>query len=225
MQEIRIDEPKPRRYRPKPSVIALMLLLGGPACSQAPQPEGSEATQQPSRPGLYQCDGCEVTTEHAPDELDWRVDLPPAGEPGERLVLSGHVFLPDGGTPAPGVVLYLHHTDAEGRYRSRTSTSRGGRGDGIIEGWLVTDAAGQYEITTIRPAPYPEGGMPAHVHVYVKEPERRPYYIDDFVFEGDPYLTPAYRAGQELRGGSGVVRLTRGPDGSWQGRRDIVLER
>ena len=60
--------------------------------------------------------------------------------------------------------------------------------------------------------------------VYVKEPERRPYYLDDFVFEGDPYLTPAYRANQELRGGSGIIGLTRNPDGSWQGSRDIVLE-
>ena len=67
--------------------------------------------------------------------------------------------------------------------------------------------------------------MPAHVHVYVKEPERRPYYVDDFVFEGDPYVTPVYRAEQELRGGSGITRLTRDGTGGWRGQRDIVLER
>ena len=133
--------------------------------------------------------------------------------------------MPDGETPVPGVVLYLHQTNAEGLYRSRVSTDRGGRGDGIIEGWLVTDAAGRYEITTIRPAPYPRGGIPAHVHVYLKELERRPYYVDDFVFEGDPHLVPAYRASQELRGGSGIIRLARDSDGGWRGRRDIVLER
>ncbi len=94
----------------------------------------------------------------------------------------------------------------------------------MIEGWLASDSAGRYEISTIKPAPYPDGGMPAHIHVYVKEPERHPYYIDDFVFEGDPHVTPDYRAKQELRGGSGITQLTHSADGSWQGHRDIVLE-
>ena len=204
--------------------ITLVLLLSGSAYGQTPQQEASEAARQPSRPNLYHCDGCEAATERSPDELSWQVDLPPEGEPGERLVLSGQVFMPDGKTPAPGVVLYFHHTNADGLYRSVLSTSGGGRKDGMIEGWLATDAAGRYEISTIKPAPYPDGGMPAHVHVYVKELERRPYYLDDFVFEGDPYLTPVYRANQELRGGSGIIGLTRNPDGSWQGSRDIVLE-
>lgn len=201
-----------------------MFILSGSACSQTPQPEASKAARQPTRPGLYQCEGCEAATERSPDELDWQADLPPTGEPGERLVLAGRVLMPDGETPAPGVVLYLHQTNAEGLYRSILTTSGGGRGDGIIEGWLVTDAAGRYEITTIKPAPYPRGGMPAHVHVYVKEPERRPYYLDDFVFESDQYLTPAYRADQELRGGSGIIQLTRDSDGVWRGHRDVVLE-
>lgn len=206
------------------SVAALMLLLSGSACSQTPQQRAGEAARRPPRPNLYQCEGCEAATDRSPDELDWQVRLPPEGEPGERLVLSGHVLMPDGETPAPGVVLYLHQTNAEGLYRSTLSTAEGGRRDGIIEGWLVTDEAGRYEIITIKPAPYPRGGIPAHVHVYVKEPERRPYYLDDFVFEGDPHLTPAYRAGQERRGGSGIIRLTRNSDGVWRGYRDIVLE-
>lgn len=207
------------------STAALVLMLSGSACSQTPQQETGEPAQQLSRPDLYLCDGCEVATERSPDELDWHVELPPEGEPGERLVLSGRVFEPGSTTPAPGVVLYIHHTNAEGLYRSTLSTASGGHDDGMIEGWLVTDVAGRYEITTIKPAPYPNGGMPAHVHVYVKEPERRPYYVDDFVFEGDPHVTPVYRAEQELRGGSGIIRLTRDGTGGWRGQRDIVLER
>ncbi len=206
------------------STLALAtLLLGGSACVQAPQQDAS-ATRQPSRPDLYACDGCEAAEERPAESLGWRVTLPPAGEPGERLVLSGRVLMPDGRTPAPGVVLYVHHTNAAGLYRSVRSTAGGGRGDGIIEGWLATDPAGRYEIETVRPAPYPNASLPAHVHLYVKEPGRRPYYIDDVVFEGDPNVTPAYRAAQEFRGGSGIVRLTRDAQEVWHGSRDIVLE-
>ena len=150
--------------------------------------------------------------------------MPPASEPGEALVLTGRVLLPDGETPAPGVVLYVHHTDAQGLYKSIQSTAGGGAQDGMIEGWLMTDAEGRYSVRTIRPAPYPDGGMPAHIHVYVKEPGRRSYYVDDVVFEGDPNLTPAYRAEQELQGGSGIVQPVQDSEGVWRAERDIVLE-
>src|SRR5262249_25559084 len=39
-------------------------------------------------------------------------------EPGERLVVTGTVFAPDGVTPAPGVFLYVYNTDATGHYNS-----------------------------------------------------------------------------------------------------------
>ena len=205
------------------TIVTLTLLLSGSACSQTPQQEVSDTVRQPLRSDLYLCDGCEAAEERSADDLGWQVDLPPEGEPGERLVLSGRVLMPDGETPAPGVVLYIHHTNAAGLYRSTQSTSGGGRNDGMIEGWLATDSAGHYEIRTIKPAPYPDGGMPAHSHVYVKEPERRPYYIDDFVFEGDPHVTEEYREEQELRGGSGITRLRGDARGVWHGERDIVL--
>ncbi|MGI9174342.1 MAG: hypothetical protein ACR2GR_03355, partial [Rhodothermales bacterium] len=131
--------------------VTLAFLLSGLAYAQTSRQETSEAVQQPSRPNLYHCDGCETATERSPDELGWQVDLPPEDEPGEPLVLSGQVFMPDGETPAPGVVLYLHHTNADGLYRSILSTARGERNDGMIEGWLATDAAGRYEISTIKP--------------------------------------------------------------------------
>lgn len=205
-------------------LVTLTFLLAGSACSQTSPSDASEAARPPTRPDLYRCDGCEAAAERSADELLWQVDLPPEGEPGERLILSGRVLLPDGETPAPGVVLYFHQTNASGLYRSVRSTSRGGRADGMIEGWLATDSTGRYEVRTIKPAPYPGGGMPAHIHIYVKEPGRRPYYIDDVVLASDPLVTKGYREAQELRGGSGIVRLRRDADGAWHGARDIVLE-
>jgi protocatechuate 3,4-dioxygenase beta subunit len=66
--------------------------------------------------------------------------------------------------------------------------------------------------------------MPAHVHLFVGEPGRRPYYIDDVVFDGAFGVTAAYRKACELRGGNGIVRLERSGDGTLLARRDIRLE-
>ena len=67
--------------------------------------------------------------------------------------------------------------------------------------------------------------IPAHVHLFLREPGRRPYYIDDVVFDGEFGVDAAYRARQEGRGGSGIVRLDRTPDGTLTAVRDIRLER
>ena len=204
-------------------LLVLVLVLGGQAC--ASQTAASADSERPaSRPGLYACDGCEVTEEVLPDTLDWQARLIPAGEPGQRLHLSGTVWMPDGKTPARDVVLYFHQTNAEGLYRSIESVARGGLHDGMIQGWIKTDARGHYAIETIRPAPYPDLGQPAHIHIYVKEPGRQPYYIDDVVFDDDPLLTPEVRRALEGRGGSGILRPTLDEDGGLKGHRDITLE-
>lgn len=186
--------------------VALVAVLCASACAQP-----SDAP----RPAPYPCDGCEVVREARADTLDWRVALVGADEPGERLVLTGRVLQPDGRTPAPGVVLYLHQTDASGLYRRE--------GDAFaLQGWLVSDAEGRYRVETIRPGPYPSGDQPAHVHVYPGEPGREPYYLNDFVFEDDPLVTPAYLAAILDSPDDGVVRLVRTDDG-WVGERDLIL--
>ena len=78
-------------------------------------------------------------------------------------------------------------------------------------------------MATIRPGAYPGRGDPAHIHATITEPGQPEGYIDEFVFEGDPRVTAAYRARLRGRGGSGVVRLTRGRDHVWRGERNIVL--
>ena len=66
--------------------------------------------------------------------------------------------------------------------------------------------------------------IPAHIHLTIKEPNRREYWIDEIVFEGDSRLTAALRNRLEDRGGSGIVRLTRDDAGTWHGTRDVRLE-
>lgn len=190
-----------------------------PACGSRAASVAGQA-----RADLYDCEGCEAALERPVASLPSRLGLAASDEPGERMLLAGRVLLPDGRTPAPGVVVYAHHTDAAGLYAGGRQGAQWSARHGRLRGWVTSDADGRYAFDTIKPAPYPDRSMPAHVHLYVAEPGRRPYYIDDVVFDGEFGVTPEYRARQELRAGSGIVRLAR-PDGRWLATRDIVLER
>lgn len=176
------------------------------------------------RPDLYNCEGCEAAEERAPNGLGWDIDIA-RGHPGEPLILAGTIVQADGKTPAPGIVIYMHQTNARGLYANGSQASESSRRHGILRGWAATGTDGRYRFATIKPAPYPDMTMPAHIHLYIKEPDRRPYYVDDAVFDGEYKVDAAYRKAQELRGGSGIVKLSRGPSGIPLARRDIVLER
>lgn len=182
-----------------------------------------EAPGRRARPDLYRCEGCEPTFQHAASTLSSDVDIA-RGESGEPLVLEGVVRQSDGRTPAPGVIVYLHQTNAQGLYANGSDKDEWSRRHGRLRGWAVTDSLGRYRFRTIKPAPYPDLTMPAHIHLMIGEPGRRPYYVDDVVFDGEYKVDAAYRANQELRGGSGVVRLSSDPEGRWLAVRDIVLE-
>jgi protocatechuate 3,4-dioxygenase, beta subunit len=194
---------------------ALLTLLSSAALLAAP----IRLPAARARADLYRCDGCAALREHDPVALGphCRIGVP-AG--GEALRIEGLVYQADGRTPAADVVLYAYHTDGDGLYTG----DPGGHPHGRLRGWLRTGADGRYRIDTGKPAPYPGGGMPAHVHLLVGEPGRPTYYIDDVVFAGETGVDARYLARQERRGGSGVVSLARGDDGVWLARRDIVLE-
>lgn len=194
--------------RPRTAAVALValiaLLMAVPATTAA---QGSTA--------LPACEWC--GTAEAPDNLDASVTIAGEDEPGERLLIRGVVYEPDGETPADGVILYLYHTNADGIYEKRGDETGNGRRHGHLRGWLATDAAGRYEIRTIRPGSYPGRDAAQHIHVTVQEPDRTPeYWIPSFKFADDPHLDADPDA-------SNVLHLERGPDGVWSGERDIVL--
>lgn len=178
-----------------------------------------------SRPDLFRCEGCEAIREHSFDNLSWSTRIPPAGEPGDPLVLTGVVYQKDGRTPAPGVVVYAYHTNTGGVYPTRGDEQGWARRHGYLRGWVKTNERGEYRFDTIRPGGYPGRTDPAHIHMIVKEPDRQEYWIDEVVFEDDPRVTERYRSAQQNRGGNGIIRLSRDQSGGWSGRRDIILER
>ena len=145
------------------------------------------------------------------DGPKWRTTIAPQSEPGERLIVSGRVLHADG-KPAPGTILRMYQTDAKGIY---------GEGQGHprqiarLRGALTAGPNGEYEILTIKPANYPGGGVPAHIHVL--EPGSDTRELPEFVFAGDRYLK-----GNE---NAYVLKLDRDSQGAWRARQDITLPR
>ena len=106
-----------------------------------------------------------------------------ADEPGAPLRVSGQVFLPDGETPAPGIVLYVYQTDLTGRY------NRLPRWWPRLRGWMKTDAEGRYEYRTVRPASYPDSSIPQHVHTQLWGEGVPPQWGKDLNFADDPFVS------------------------------------
>ena len=200
---------------------SVLVMLGGLATAG----KCAFVEAQTVRSDLYNCEGCEAVFEQSPAELASVSMIAPSDEPGERMALTGYVLTSDGARPVEGVIIYLHQTNAAGIYANGSQVSEWSRRHGRLRGWAKTGADGRYTFLTIKPGPYPDRTLPAHIHLFIGEPGRRPYYIDDVVFDGEFGVTPAYRSAQELRGGSGIVRLQRSEDGTLLAVRNIVLER
>lgn len=142
-------------------------------------------------------------------------------EPGERLIVTGRVFGPDGVTALAGASVYVYHTDVKGYYSPGTNDNRNPR----LRGYLRTDAQGRYEFSTIKPGPYPNSRVPAHIH-YVVTAAGYSERVFEIVFEGDPLLDDNVR-GETAREWSGfsLRRLEKDKQGVWRCTQDIKLHR
>lgn len=160
------------------------------------------------------CEDCDIMYVDMPKQIQ-TVDTSAAWfEKGQKLIITGTVFEIDGKTPAKNIIVYYWQTDADGYYSPNPTLNKQAIRHGHVRGWIKTDATGKYTIHTIRPAPYPNRNIPAHIHLLVKEPDIESlYYIDDLVFDDDPLLIPFRKKYPfENRGGSGTLRLVRTGD-------------
>jgi protocatechuate 3,4-dioxygenase beta subunit len=155
-----------------------------------------------------------------PDNLTHRATLVQVREPGEHMIIKGVVYRPDGKTRYGGLVLYLYQTDATGVYNTVDGSWQRPR----LHGWLKTDSAGNYTIRTIKPGSYPRGRNPAHIHVTIRYPNGRTRWLDDFLFEGDPFLSETDLRRSENKGiFSQIMKVIRQDDGLLFARRDLVI--
>ncbi len=155
------------------------------------------------------CDGCELMYIGMPKNISSIDTSSGWNEEGQKLIITGTTFQLDGKTPVPNVVIYYWQTDNNGYYSPKAEMDEKAKKHGHIRGWVKTDANGKYTIKTIRPAPYPNDILPAHIHLSIKEPDiENEYYTDEINFDDDKLLIPhlkKYR--QENRGGSGITRI------------------
>lgn len=155
----------------------------------------------------------------APKNLSKVLTIPPPAHAGQRMEIQGRVLKSDGRTPASGVIVYFHHTDGRGIY-PRPSSSRPNEWiywHGSIRGWLKSGADGSYVLKSTRPAAYPNGRTPAHIHAYGLLPgSKQGFTFQGILFAGDPLLTEKDR---------GIVRLVRDRNGVLKGSFDLVIPR
>ena len=168
------------------------------------------------------CEGCEAIHEYGDKVLSNTDTLPLFLDHEPKLHLSGTVYHADGKTPAEDVILYIYHTNRQGIYQRNGDEKGWARRHGFIRGWIKTGADGKYSFYTFRPAAYPNGREPEHIHVTVKEPGKKEYYIDDFQFDDDPLLTSVNRGRKKNRGGSGIVQPS-SKNGILTIQRDLIL--
>ena len=175
--------------------------------------------------GLLGCNQARSLSRPAPGEqpgnVPWKTTIVSAGEPGEPLIVSGTIYTPDGRTPLEGISLFVYQTDATGRY----STTGGDNRNTRIHGLMRTNGDGRYEFRTIKPASYPASRIPAHIHAFVSGPGYPEYWIDEYHFADDPFVTDEMRGKAGTGNMSSILTLTRGADGVLRGVRDITVER
>jgi catechol 1,2-dioxygenase len=110
-------------------------------------------------------------------------DLAPPDLPGQRMVISGTVYASDCRTSLANAVVEVWHTDTTGEY-DRTEPY-------TLRGLILTDAAGKYHFSSIKPGAYSGGDnmrRPAHIHYQVSYDQGRPFATQLF-FAGDPHLS------------------------------------
>lgn len=113
--------------------------------------------------------------------------IAPAKEPGQPLIVHGRVFRSDGVTPAAGVVVFAYQTDRTGEY------NRAGAQGWRLYGWAKSDNDGRFEFRTIRPGSYPNGRIPAHIHITIDAPGLPRRWTDELQFLDDPLLPEAQK--------------------------------
>ena len=205
-------------------MLLLPLFLWNGGCAQSANSKNKKMTMAGGQMIGGGCDGCEAIYEcPVPfEQLSWIDTLPDFAAPGPKMVISGIIYFSDGRTPAPNVVLYVYHTDQTGHYTPAKGQEGAGKRHGAIRGWMRTNAKGEYKFYTLKPAAYPNAKIPAHIHPILIEPGKNDYYIDEYLFEGDPFLTKEEKSRQEGRGGSGIIVLESKNDLLW-GKRNIML--
>lgn len=209
-------------------MLLLLWITGAGACSNRETQTNRSTPGQPSHVQQQTrltggpCEGCEAIFEYGNRSLKSVDTLPDFNDEGPRIKVTGTVYQPGGKIPASGVILYVYHTNQQGIYPTKGNETGWAKRHGYIRGWMKTDAGGHYTFYTLKPAHYPDRTDPAHIHPTLLEPGGKYYWLDSYLFEGDPLLPAGGPASTGRGGGQEVLSLHR--EGNLLvGKRDIEL--
>lgn len=138
----------------------------------------------------------------APHTNDVRVP----GRKGDRLRLHGKVVNVEG-TPIPNTIINFWQSDEVGNYDMLGH---------YLHGYVITDAKGEYEFTTIVPACY-EPRDAQHIHVKVQGVSQ-PLTTQLYFSNDEPRVKDRYYM-RELE-----VQMTPSPEGGFDGEFDFVIK-
>ncbi len=142
-----------------------------------------------------------------------RVTLVAPDEPGDPLVLQGSLS-GGNGEPVTGALVFLFHTDHEGRYAPEEDGPGRGAGNPRLFGFVRSDAEGRFTVRTIRPAPYTGLRNLRHVHFTV-EAEGFRGMNSQFYLDEDP--EPTERQVRDAKARSfPILHAARGEDGVYR---------
>ena len=129
-----------------------------------------------------------------PNERDNDLTRQRPQEPlGQRIIVSGRV-LDEDERPIPGALVELWQANSAGRYAHARDDHPAPLDPHFTgAGRTVTDAAGRYEFTTIRPGAYPwrnhdNAWRPAHIHFSIFGRNFRNRLVTQMYFPGDPMM-------------------------------------
>jgi protocatechuate 3,4-dioxygenase beta subunit len=134
------------------------------------------------------------------------LQLAPAGEPGQALMVTGILVRADDQTPLAGQRFLVYQSDASGDYRaSDPADERTAR----LRAHVTTDAAGRFALQTILPGAYgdPPGDPHLHIEVLGARPSMHSIYFEGFVQKSTIDWAKTTEQGH-------IVPVTRGPDGA-----------
>ncbi len=111
-------------------------------------------------------------------------------EQGAQTTVKGKLLSADK-TPLANTLVYVYQTDHRGWYaddKPHVEQNEGDRGHARLFGYLRTNAQGEFELKTIRPASYPNSTLPQHIHFEAFSNNGRSLIITELLFDDDPML-------------------------------------
>ena len=93
-------------------------------------------------------------------------NLNTTGLPGDPITIAGHVYAGiDSSRPVAGAKIEIWQADSDGAYHpaSNGDMSQYSAADIALRGYVLTDATGRYQFTTVYPGYYP--GRTRHLHI------------------------------------------------------------